>query len=184
LDLAADERLDRLYRQAEHHDGYIRDQDVFSAGITIEDTMALLVDYRHGAMLTYSLNAYSPWEGYRVSVTGTKGRAELEVVERGAVETDAQGNAVLDPSATEGAGEAPRPMGEGSHGGGVAMLLRDLFRGAGQDPLGRPAGFADGVRAIAVGIGANESLRSGLPVALSDLDLGLRTEQDAPGRSG
>jgi len=205
LDLAADERLDRLYRQAEHHDGYIRDQDVFSAGITIEDTMALLVDYRHGAMLTYSLNAYSPWEGYRVSVTGTKGRAELEVVERGAVETDAQGNAVLDPSATEAAGgdqlrphgqrllvqrqwerarEVPIPMGEGSHGGGDAILLRDLFRGAGQDPLGRPAGFADGVRAIAVGIGANESLRSGLPVALSDLDLGLRTEQDAPGRSG
>src|SRR5699024_2406950 len=60
LNPAADERLERLYLQAEHHDGYIRDQDVFSAGITIEDTMALLVDYRRGAMLTYSLNAYSP----------------------------------------------------------------------------------------------------------------------------
>src|SRR5699024_12297310 len=79
LDLAADERLGRLYLQAEHHGGYIRDRDVFSSGITIEATMALLVDYRRGAVLTYSLNAYSPWEGYRGSATGTEGRAELAV---------------------------------------------------------------------------------------------------------
>ena len=203
LDLAADERLERLYLQAEHHDGYIRDRDVFSSGITIEDTMALLVDYRRGAMLTYSLNAYSPWEGYRVSVTGTKGRAELEVVERGSVQQDAQGNTVLDPSAIEAAGEdelrphgqhllvqrhwerareVPIPMGQGSHGGGDAILLRDLFRGPGDDPLGRPAGFDDGVRAIAVGIAANESLRLGVPVETSDLDLGsdLFRPQGAP----
>ena len=166
--------------------------------------MALLVDYRHGAMLTYSLNAYSPWEGYRVSVTGTKGRAELEVVERGSVQQDAQGNTVLDPSATEAGGqdelrphgqrllvqrhwerarEVPIPMGQGSHGGGDAILLRDLFRGPSQDPLGRPAGFDDGVRAIAVGIAANKSLRSGLPVAVSDLELGLPAEQSVPGES-
>src|SRR5699024_8619546 len=75
------------------------------------------------------------------------------------------------------------PMGQGSHGGGDAILLRDLFRGPGDDPLGRPAGFDDGVRAIAVGIAANESLRSGLPVAVSDLELGLPTYQTVPGAS-
>ena len=44
-----------------------------------------MVDYQGGPRLSYSLNAHSPWEGYRVAVNGTEGRAELEVVERAAV---------------------------------------------------------------------------------------------------
>ncbi|HZL03448.1 MAG TPA: Gfo/Idh/MocA family oxidoreductase [Cellulomonas sp.] len=195
LDLAHDPRLKALYLDAEHHDGYLRDQDVFGPGITIEDNLALLVDYRRGATLTYSLNAHSPWEGYRVTVNGTEGRAELEVIERGAIELDAEGNAVLDPSATpdafardelrperdrlvvqrhwERAYEHTIPAGIGGHGGGDAILLKDVFRGASaDDPLGRAAGYLDGLRAVAVGIAANQSMVTGLPVTVTDLDLG------------
>ncbi|HLS74779.1 MAG TPA: Gfo/Idh/MocA family oxidoreductase, partial [Actinomycetaceae bacterium] len=198
LDLTKDVRLKRLYLDAEHHDGYRRDRDVFDAGITAEDTMAVLVDYERGALLTYSLIAYAPWEGYRVTVNGTRGRAELEVVERGSVEIDAQGDAVLDPSAVEAqdadelrpkgerllvqqhwerAREVEIPMGVGSHGGGDAILLKDVFRGPDADPLGRPAGYPDGVRAVAVGIAANESIRTGAPVEIADLRLGSTTDR-------
>ena len=200
LDLRADPRLTALYLDAEEHDGYLRDQDVFGPGITIEDNMAVLVDYARGATLAYSLNAHSPWEGYRVTVNGTAGRAELEVVERGAVQPDAEGNAVLDPSATpdvveEGprphgerllvqrhwsqAREHPIPRGTGSHGGGDAILLADVFRGAQDDPLGRAAGYLDGVRAAAVGIAANQSMASGLPVLLADVDFGVELHATA-----
>jgi hypothetical protein len=190
-----DERLKRLYLDAEQYDGYHRDQDVFAPGITVEDNMAVIVDYRGGALLTYSLNAHAPWEGYRVTVNGTKGRAELEVVERGSVEFDAAtGEVVLDPSAREAqsadnlrpkgerlvvqthwgrAEEVEIPMGEGSHGGGDRILLSDVFRGPGEDPLGRPAGYVDGVRAVAVGIAANESIRTGQAVDVDALDLGV-----------
>ena len=58
---------------------------MFGEGITIEDNLALVVDYANGATLSYSLNAHAPWEGYRVAVNGTLGRVELDVVERGAV---------------------------------------------------------------------------------------------------
>ena len=58
---------------------------MFGDGITIEDNLALVVDYANGATLSYSLNAHAPWEGYRVAVNGTLGRVELDVVERGAV---------------------------------------------------------------------------------------------------
>ena len=34
-----------LYLDAEHDDGYLRDQDVFAPGVTIEDDMAVLVRY-------------------------------------------------------------------------------------------------------------------------------------------
>ena len=37
----ADPRLKSLYLDAEEHDGYLRDQDVFGPGITIEDNLAL-----------------------------------------------------------------------------------------------------------------------------------------------
>ena len=175
---------------------------MFGPGITIEDNMALLVDYRRGATLTYSLNAHSPWEGYRVTVNGTAGRAELEVVERGAIALDEDGNALLDPSATptslgdalrpegerllvqkhwERATEYPIPDGIGGHGGGDAILLKDVFRRhlrVSEDALGRPAGYLDGLRAVSVGIAANQSLVTGLPVTIGDLDLGVSLEAD------
>ena len=101
---------------------------------------------------------------------------------------------MLDPSATPGAfaGDVLRPIGDhllvqkhweratehaipagiGGHGGGDAILLADVFRGPGADALGRPAGYLDGVRAVAVGIAANESMRTRQAVAIADLDLG------------
>ncbi|HLV55671.1 MAG TPA: Gfo/Idh/MocA family oxidoreductase, partial [Actinotalea caeni] len=192
LDLTADERLKALYHDAEHHDGYIRDQDVFAPGITIEDDLGLVVDYAGGAFMTYNLTAHGPWEGYRVVVNGSEGRAELDVVERSWVEAS---GAVVDPSANpveqaertrpvgerlvvqrhwEPAREVEIPAGKGGHGGGDAFLLQDIFEpGTREDPLGQAAGVLDGVRAVCVGIAGNASLVSGQAVRVADLDLGV-----------
>ncbi len=194
LDLRADDQLRGLYLEQEGFDGYRRDQDVFDAGITIEDNLSLVVDYSRGSSMSYSLNAHSPWEGYTVAVNGTKGRAELRVVERGAVLLDEQGRVVVDPSARpdlvieEGsrptsetltfqrhfspAREIPIPEGVGGHGGGDAVLLRDVFRGASDDPLGHAASWRDGVRSVVVGLAGNRSLETGTAVRVSELDLG------------
>jgi len=195
LDLRKDDRLRAMYLDAEQYDGYRRDRDVFDEGITIEDNLSAVVDYDSGVSLSYSLNAHSPWEGYRVVVNGTEGRAELEVVERAAVVTDDQGDVVLDPSATEvdaagggvrrtgeqlivqrhwqGAEVVEIPQGAGAHGGGDAILLSQLFNRVTDDPpLQRIAGFDAGVRAIVVGIAGNRSLRTGQAVAVAELDLG------------
>ena len=196
LDLARDPHLKELYLDQEHHDGYLRDRDVFDAGITIEDNLAALVDYDTGATMSYSLNAHAPWEGYRVTVNGTEGRAELEVVERGAVLIGEDGRVVVDPSMHpsyspedevrpdaerlvvqrhwEGARNVPIPEGIGSHGGGDAYLLQHVFGRVTDDhPLGRVAGYADGVKAVSVGIAGNLSLATGEPVRIADLDLGI-----------
>ena len=102
LDLRNDPYLRELYYDNESHDGYRRDQNVFGPGVTTEDNLAVIVDYDRGATLSYALNAHSPWEGYRIAVNGTEGRAELEVVERTAVLVDAGGKVVVDPSAHAG----------------------------------------------------------------------------------
>ena len=187
--------MKELYLDNEHHDGYLRDRDVFDSGITIEDNLAALVDYDSGATMSYSLNAHAPWEGYRVTVNGTEGRAELEVVERGAVLIGDDGRVVIDPSMHpgyspedevrpdterlvlqrhwEGARVVPIPEGIGSHGGGDAYLLDHVFNRVTDDaPLHRVAGYADGVRAVSVGIAGNLSLETGLPVRIADLELG------------
>lgn len=194
LDARDDARLRALYVDNESHDGYRRDLDVFGPNITIEDNLALVVDYASGPSMSYSLNAHSPWEGYRVAINGTEGRAELDVVERAAVIPRSDGTVPLDPSAAPvDAQDAVRPPGEhlivqnhwgsaeeihdfetaGAHGGGDDLLLRDVFDGPGNDPLARPAGYLDGVRAVAVGIAGNESLESGNAVRMAELDFGI-----------
>jgi len=194
LDLDADEKLRDLYLRNERYDGYLRDKDVFDPGISIEDNLSLVVDYAGGPSMSYSLNAHSPWEGYRIAVNGTEGRVELDVVERSDVSLDGGGR-IVDPSAVVDSRsatlrprgehillqrhwEAPQqveiPAGEGGHGGGDAILLRDVFVGRGEDDLGRAADYQDGIRAIAVGIAGNRSLATGLPVRVDELDLGVR----------
>jgi predicted dehydrogenase len=190
LDLRDDPRLKALYLDNESYDGYRRDQDVFGPGVTTEDNLAVVVDYERGATLSYALNAHSPWEGYRVAVNGDQGRAELEVVERAAVLADAEGKILVDPSAArsstrtggerltlqrhwEVAEDIKIEEGTGGHGGGDALLLADVFRGPGEDWLERPSSWVDGVRSVAVGMAGNESLRTGLPVKIADLGLGV-----------
>ncbi|GAA1849090.1 Gfo/Idh/MocA family oxidoreductase [Myceligenerans crystallogenes] len=195
LDITKNDWLSGLYGpEAQEHDGYVRNRSVFDAGITTEDTLSLVVEYGSGATMTYSLTAHSPWEGYRVVVNGTRGRAELEVVERGSVAFGENGAAILDPSATDVFDtDEVRPKGErlvvqrhweraeereivavarGGHGGGDTLLLRDIFAPADEaDPIGRAAGYLDGIRASAVGYAGNASLETGNPVLIEDLGL-------------
>jgi predicted dehydrogenase len=182
LDISADERLKRLYLDAEHEDSYVRDQDVFGQGVTIEDNMAVLVRYDNRALLTYSLNAHAPFEGYRVAFNGTAGRLELAVCERAWTPP----HAAIDPTAASKAHatgtwerltlhehwkepeEVPIEQGAGAHGGGDRLLLNDVFRGAQHDPLARQAGYRDGIRSVLIGAAANESGRTGQPVLLAE----------------
>ncbi|PFG42027.1 oxidoreductase family protein [Isoptericola jiangsuensis] len=194
-DLAADDDLRALYLDAAHEDGYRRDQDPFAPGATIEDTLSVLVGYRDGANLTYSLTAHSPWEGYRVAINGTRGRAELEVVERchatpglpGRLGTALDDGEACCPTRPRGARlvvqeqwgttEEVRLPAEHGHRTGDAALLRDLLRGhldptsggPDADPLSRRAGLVDGLRAVAVGVAGNRSLATGQVVPVSAL---------------
>lgn len=190
LHLEGDDNLRGLYLDAEHEDGYFRDLNVFGDGISIEDDMAVLVRYAGGATLTYHLTAYSPWEGYRVMVNGTKGRLELDVEERSYISGDADDPNQPDPS-YEPRHKASlllrehwkRPEavtveeGGGGHGGGDRRLMEDLF-GADPppDPLGRAATHIDGAFAMLVGAAANRSFGTGSPVRINDLVPNLAKE--------
>ncbi len=182
-----DERLNGLYfGKPEEEDNYYRDQSVFGDGISIEDNMGVMVRYRNKAIMTYSLNAHCPWEGYRVCFNGTKGRLEFNVVEAAYVSGDhadfnQPGMHELDCAKETMVPEIifqphwgkPQVIdyerAVGGHGGGDIRLLDHLFRGAGNDPLGHSAGCLDGAKSILIGIAANQSMKTGLPVAVESL---------------
>ncbi|WP_127534606.1 Gfo/Idh/MocA family oxidoreductase [Paenibacillus kobensis] len=177
LHLDQNENLKAMYLDAEHEDGYQRDQSVFGDGISIEDTMGVTVRYENKAILTYSLNAYMPWEGFNVAFNGSRGRIELKVVEQSYV--NGGGDKALE-GAAEGASILVFPMfgtpyaadielAEGGHGGGDPVMLNDLFGDPEPDPLKRVASHRDGAMSIMTGIAANQSIRTGLPVRVRDL---------------
>jgi len=181
--LTSKEALRGLYLEAEAETGYIRDRNVFGEPISIEDTMAVIVRYLNGALLSYSMVAYSPWEGLRVAVTGTKGRIEMDI-EESIIHLLGDGQAA-EARASKGpfkqarlrvfrmfgkGYDVPVPVGEGGHGGADPLMLEQLFSpSAPADPYGRAASHIDGAASVLVGIAANESMRTGKPVMIDEL---------------
>ncbi|PGH27215.1 hypothetical protein AJ80_01172 [Polytolypa hystricis UAMH7299] len=177
LHLEQHKQLKAMYLDAEKEDEYYRDQSVFGDGISIEDTIGVMVRYRSGTVLTYSLTAYAPWEGFRVNFTGSKGRLEVEVVENSYVNSGGE-------QALEGSLERRsiilRPLfskpeeieianSVGGHGGGDPQLLNDIFGTPAEDPYRRAASHIDGALSILTGIAANRSMRTGQVVRVDDV---------------
>ena len=189
LYLDADPALRGLYLDAEAETGYLRDRNVFGAPVTIEDTLCVTARFRNNVLLSYSLLAYAPWEGFRVAITGTRGRLELDVVES----VEGAAGAAPDSAAQQhrdlGASKGPYrhselrvfphfappwqaeiPTASGGHGGADPQMLEQLFSPAPPpDPLQRAASHIDGAAAILTGIAANHSLHSGLPIQVAEL---------------
>lgn len=171
-----------LYLDAEAETGYIRDRNVFGDPITTEDTLSVSVRYRSGVLLSYCLIAYSPWEGLRVAITGTKGRIEMDVQESVThLSNDAQATA----SASKGAFKAVTiraypmfgtpyevdvPESDGGHGGADPVMLEQLFApNPPPDPFARAASHIDGAASILVGICGNIAMQTGQLVNVDDL---------------
>jgi predicted dehydrogenase len=177
LDIAASPELAALYLDHEHHDGYFRDRCVFRPEIDIEDTMNVMVRYDTGATLSYSLNAFSPWEGYRIAFNGTRGRLEHDMVEQSYVSGTnmTQGGAVADGVRIRliplrGAAREIEPWtATGGHGGGDDAMLNALFGAPAPDPYGCAADERAGARSMLIGAAANLCFETARPVHLAEL---------------
>lgn len=177
LHLDRNEHLKKMYLDAEDEDGYQRDQNVFGDNISIEDTMSVMVKYKNKTVMNYSLNAYMPWEGFIIVFNGTKGRLEVRVTEKSYVNS---GGAKENEGALGGIDMTVYPLfaapyrveivqGEGGHGGGDPVMLRDIFDKPQEDRFNRAASHVDGAWSIMTGIAANRSIRTGLPVKVNEL---------------
>ena len=189
IDLSRSPMLRGLYLEAERETGYLRDRNVFGDGISAEDTMVVAARYRGGALLSYSLVAYSPWEGLIVAITGDKGRIELRE-QHGAhiLEQTPTGEAVAASPAATAPGQRRQlrlyPMfagpveidvesGAGPHSGDAAMLEQIFAPNPPADPWGRAASHLDGAASVLLGAAANRAISTGGPVHIGELGVSL-----------
>ncbi len=168
LDITSDEFAKRYYVEAEKHDGYYKDSCVFAEDIDIYDTMSVNVKYQNDVMLAYSLNAHCPYEGWRISINGSRGRLEAFKPETALL---SQQNSyriwTYDLNGQITTHDIPRA--KGGHGGGDERLLKMLFGGGLPDPLGHKASSIDGALSVLTGAAANVSITQGRQVDIDEL---------------
>lgn len=192
--LEDDARLFALFGPPQSGDGYIRDGCVFDEQVDIMDTMSVSVRYHNDMLLTYTLHAYSPFEGYRVQFTGTRGRLECvfpefvvpvehrRLQERKAARTVGRledlGTMVTGHHEADvirfyplfgGVEEHTVPRETQGHYGGDARMLASLFDDQTPDPLGHRAGTRAGALSILMGIAANRSIAERRSVDVASL---------------
>ncbi len=167
-DMTKSQRLMALYAECEKADGYFRDGCVFREDVDIFDTMNAIVKYSNGAAMSYSLNAFMPFEGYRLAFNGTNGRLEVRDYERQPWEVKEETEVYL----TKNFGtqeKLPVPEGTGGHGGGDDRMRDIIFRNAEAPAHMKLPGSRAGALSCMTGVAARKSCDTGKPVKISEL---------------
>ncbi|MCX6634163.1 MAG: Gfo/Idh/MocA family oxidoreductase [Acidobacteria bacterium] len=167
-DVYKDKRLVQLYVDCESEDGYMRDACVYRQDIDIFDTMTGEVRYSNGAIMSYSLNTFMPYEGYHLAFNGADGRIETRVYERQPWEVPRQDEIRVTRNFSKSEVLVVKHA-IGGHFGGDPRLRRMIFVPDTPDPLRQRAGSRAGAMSALTGIAAVKSADSGKPVAIADL---------------
>lgn len=187
-DITKSKRDMDLYVKNEQYDGYIRDNCLFREEINIYDKMSAQVKYKNNVTLNYSLTTYSPYEGWKVKLNGTKGSIEAwldipylknqnidqaekhlqEMEQKGVDETEFE--PIILHKLWKDYETINVPVSKEGHGGGDERLQDNIFVGKnGKDPFEREAGLRDGIMSIMIGIAARKSIESGEPIKVAEL---------------
>ncbi len=168
MDITKNDRLMKLYGFCESEDGYLYDGCVYREEVDIYDTMSVSVKYENGIILTYTANAFLPYEGQAIYFNGSKGRIDWNTYSGGGVK-----NQELRLTPARGNSEVITDLKyrTGGHGGADSSLQDMIFREPNAaDPLGLRADVQQGAMAALIGIAAYRSIERGNEVVkISDL---------------
>jgi predicted dehydrogenase len=148
---------------------------VYDDVIDVEDTYGALFEYRRGAIVTYSCNFSTPWEGFLIGINGTHGRIETSHHSN----PDPTGRLVRKVSEAKvvvlplfgGREEISVPTASGGHDGADPVMQRDLFGASSGEPhpLALRATSYEGALAVCQGEGVYRSLSTHQTIPLRDL---------------
>jgi len=148
---------------------------IYDEVIDIEDTYGVLMEYRRGAIVTYSCNFSTPWEGFVLGINGTEGRIEVAHHSN----PDPTGRLVrATPDAQifvyplfGGREVVEVPTTSGGHGGADPLMQRDLYTSPSAESLrlGLMATSYQGAVAVSQGEAVYRSLSTKQTVAIRDL---------------
>jgi predicted dehydrogenase len=158
----------QLYAACEDADGYYRDGCVYREDCNIYDTMAAVVKYSNGARMSYSLNAFMPFEGYRVAFNGELGRLEVRDYERQPWDKEWTTEMHLTKSFGQREKLEIPEIGAG-HGGGDVRIRDLIFKKTNIPAYMRLPDSRAGALACLTGIAARKSIETKKPVRISQL---------------
>jgi predicted dehydrogenase len=166
-DITRDNTSMRLYVDNEHYDGYLRDGCVYRNDVNIFDKHTATIGYKNGVQAAYSLVCYSPYAGYRIGFSGTKGRMDAFIEENNPLSNVDFDQAIIFPiNGRRRFINMPKLPG---HSGGDKLLMDQIFIPGSEDPYKSSAGIRDGALSCLVGIAARKSVASGQPVKIEGL---------------
>lgn len=159
----------RLYGgEVEKVDGYLRDACVFRPEITTYDTMTATVKYSNDVIMSYSLNAFLPIEGYSLAFNGDGGRVEIRSYGGQPFPVEDE----MEVHVIKAFGQRTKidvPTVAGEHGGADDALRNLIFRRPQvADHLRIPDSRAGAMSAL-TGIAARRSCEENRPITIADL---------------
>jgi predicted dehydrogenase len=168
-DITKDKFAMDFYVKAESEDGYLRDGCVYRRDINVWDTMTLNVRYHTGVMMSFSLNAFMPYEGYRIAFNGTKGRLDARVYHAQPWSVEGMADIRITPlfkaSRTQTVGQG----GGGGHWGADNKLHKSIFRGPVPDPLHQRVTVREAALECLLPIAARRSIEQQRTVFIEEL---------------
>jgi predicted dehydrogenase len=167
-DITKEPNLVALYVDCEKADGYQRDGCVFKEDVNIPDTMNAVVRYSNDVTMSYSLNTFMPFEGYRLAFNGTKGRLEVRDYERQPWAESEETEMYVVKNFGERK-QVALPKAEGGHGGGDDVLRDLVFRRIQVADHLRLPGSRAGALSCLTGIAARKSMDEDRPIRIADL---------------
>lgn len=167
-DMQKDKKSMELYGNCEDVDQYYRDGCVWDDKIDSHDTASVQVSYDNGTQLTYTLNAYLPYEGQYICFSGEKGRLDVRLNSRQPWDTEApfEFRLTKDRKTTKKWNVYPN---KGGHGGADERVKDMFFMPDQDDPTGQKAGSRAGVLSSMIGIAARKSMETGRKVKINEM---------------
>jgi predicted dehydrogenase len=167
-DMTKDKKRMDLYAACEDVDGYYRDGCVFREDVDIFDTMSAIVKYSNGATMNYALNAYLPYEGYRVAFNGEKGRLDVQSFERQPWEA-ADSHEIYVTKSFGKRTKVPIPKLTEGHGGGDDRMRDLIFRKTDAPDYMRLPDSRAGAMSCLTGIAIRNSIDQNRSIKIADL---------------
>jgi predicted dehydrogenase len=167
-DMTKDKKRMDLYAACEDVDGYYRDGCVFREDCNIFDTMSAIVKYSNGATLNYALNAYMPYEGYRVAFNGEKGRLDVQSFERQPWEV-ADSHEIYVTKSFGKRTKIPMPKMTEGHGGGDDRMRDLIFKKTDAPEHMKLPDSRAGAMSCLTGIAIRNSIDQNRPIRIADL---------------
>ena len=169
FDLTASPRLMALYAGEAGEDGYLRDGCVFREDCDVWDTMNAVVTYSNGAQMSYSVNAFMPFEGFRLAFNCERGRIEVRDFERQGWDVPYETEVLVARSFRKEPERMTLQKRDGGHSGGDPRLLDAVF---GAEPVPEHLRVPDsraGAMSCLTGIAARLGSETGTRVKIADL---------------